>query len=346
MHDRQQADAASGATSSVPTVTVIVPTYNRAATLERTLASLLAQDYPADRFEVVVVDNSSTDQTEAVVRRAEATAPCVLRYYRKPNQGPASARNFGLGRSSGDIVAFTDSDCRAAPSWIRNAVGQMAAGVGLVGGAIHPVWPEGRRLGFFQHQLEPVRREDPLYPTANVLYRREALERVGGFDERFGAYRWGPPMGGEDTDLAWRVRRAGYRTAFAGDAVVEHEASPISPKTWLLEPLKVQVYPRLVARIPELRSRYFWCRYFVNWSSPLFYLALGGIAVALRTRSWRPLVSALPWAWIIRSSVRTDYWPPTRWWRIPLKYALLFERYGLATAMLLVASARHRVLVL
>jgi hypothetical protein len=84
----------------------------------------------------------------------------------------------------------------------------------------------------------------------------------------------------------------------------------------------------------------------VNWSSPLFYLALGGIVGALRTRSSRPLALALPWVWVIRGSVRTDYWPPKRWWRIPLKYALLFERYGLATVMLLVASVRHRVLVL
>lgn len=338
--------ATTGMASTLPTVTVIVPTYNRAATLGRTLASLVAQDYPASRFDIIVVDNSSTDQTETVVRQAQAQAPCALHYYRKENRGPASARNYGVTRSTSDIIAFTDSDCRATTQWLCNAVRHMTAGVGLVSGAIDPVWPEDRRLGFLQHQLEPVHREDPLYPTANVLYRRQALERVGGFDEQFGAYRWGPPMGGEDTDVAWRVRRAGYRTAFAADAVIEHEASPIGLKTWLLEPLKVQVYPRLVTRIPELRSGLFWCRFFVNWSSPLFYLALTGVVVTCWRKSARPLALAVPWAWAIRSSVRVDYWPPTRWWRIPLKYALLFERYGLAAAMLLLASIRHRVLVL
>ena len=327
-----------------PTVTVIVPTYNRGASLAATLASLLVSDYPADRLETVVVDNSSTDDTERVVRAAQAVAPFPLRYVRKENEGPAAARNYGLTRSSGEIVGFTDSDCRVRPDWIRQAVQAMTPGVGLVAGIIRPVWPQDRQLGFFQHQLDAVAQEGPLYPTANAFYRREALERVGGFNEQFGAYRWGPPVGGEDTDLAWRVKRSGYRSAFAAAAVVEHEASPMSMQHWLLDPVRVQNFPRLLALNPELRQHLIG-RYFVGPGTLTFYALLLGTVLGLR-KSPLFLVLAAPWFWLMRGAVLEDLKRPSRWWRVPVKYGLLFQRSGTLTGALLFGAIRYRRLAL
>lgn len=338
-------DTGSGDTQESPRVTVIVPTHNRASSLRRTLASLLTQEYPADRLEVVVVDNASSDHTEQVVREAQAGTAVALHYHRKENRGPAAARNFGLARSESDIVAFTDSDCTAAPDWVARGVRRMEADVGLVAGAIHPTWPRDRQLGFFQHQIPEIRRENAIYPTANVLYRRRAIEAVGGFDERFGAYRWGPPVGGEDTDLAWRVKRAGYRSVFAEDAGVYHEASALSAKHWLLEPLRVQVVPMLVARLPELRTRFLHYRCFADAAHPCFYLAVLGVALGLKKSPLLFLLAA-PWFWLLRGFVAPDLRQPSRWWRVPVKYAFLFERFSLVTAALWVASVRHRTVVL
>lgn len=330
---------------NLPEVTVIVPTYNRATSLADTLDGLVAQDYPPDRLTVVVVDEASTDGTRQVVHAAAARAPFPLQYYCKPKQGPAAARNHGLARSSGEIVGFTDSDCRVAAGWVRHAVRWMTPNVGIVAGPIHPTVRARRRPGFFQHQIGEVLQESDLYPTANVFYRRQALEQVGGFDEHFGAFRWGPPAFGEDTDVAWRVKRAGYQSTFAMDAGVEHEASPMSARDWLLDAVRVQHLPYLVSRVPELRQRYLWHRYFLGWGDLIFVLAvLGALATIVRSSRW--LGMALPWLWVVRGPVMGDRWPPVRWWRIPVKYALLAERSALATAALVYGSVRHRTLVL
>lgn len=343
-------EATSGARSGpanaeLPTVTVVVPTYNRAVSLADTLDRLLGQDYPTDRLDLVIVDNSSTDDTEAVVQTAQRRSPFPLRYFRKENRGPAAARNFGIAQSGGEIVGFTDSDCHVPPTWVREAVGRFQAGVGLVSGPIRPIWPEHHRLGFFQHQIGEVVRESPLYPTANAFFRRKALTHVGGFEEQFGAFAWGPPAGGEDTDLAWRVKAAGYRSAFAESVYVEHEASAVGVKTWLLTPLTAQVFPRLVAHNPELRERYLFWRIFLGWGNILFYIGVfGGILGCRRSPRW--LLLALPWIWVQRGPIMGDRWPPSRWWRIPVKYVFLAERSALVVAALAFSSARWRALVL
>jgi glycosyltransferase involved in cell wall biosynthesis len=329
----------------LPRVAVVVPTYNRAASLAETLGDLAGQDYPRDRLAIVVVDDGSTDGTAAVVRAAQAGCPFPLAVVRQGRGGIPAARNRGIAASGGEVVGFTDSDCHVGPDWVRRAVGHMGPGVGLVVGPIRPVVHARRRPGFFQHQLPPVEREDPLYPGANMFYRRAVLERLGGFDERIGRRWGGPPVQGDDTLLAWRAKRAGVGVAFAADAPVEHEASAVSVKGWLLEPLRVAIYPRLVAHVPELRERFLWQRYFLGWGDLLFFVTLlGALLGTLRSPRW--LVLALPWLWVVRAPIMGDRWPPTRWWRIPVKYALLLERSTLATATLAVASVRDRSLVL
>jgi glycosyltransferase involved in cell wall biosynthesis len=321
-------------------VSIIVPTRNRSELLREALESLLALDYDHSRLEVIVVDNSSTDNTEDVVKEIERRAPFEVHFYRKENRGPAASRNFGAARANGEIVAFVDSDCRVAPGWLREAITRFDDGVGLVAGPVIPAVNPRRVPSFFSHQVDHSR-PNPLFPTANVLYRRDVLESLGGFDERFGAYPWGPPVGGEDTDLAWRAKRAGWRPAFAAAAPVFHEASEIGAAAWLLDPVKKQVMPLMVRRIPELGSELLKLRLFLDWTTAAFDAALISAVVALVSRRRLALLGAAPWVWLLRGWVAPDLWPPSRWWHIPVKYALLTERYLLQAAALVYGSIRH-----
>lgn len=337
--------AALASAAVLPSVSVIIPTFNRAVSLADTLAALSAQDYPPDRLEIVVVDNSSTDDTEQVVLAAAGRSAAPVRYFRKDNRGPAAARNYGIARCRGEVLAFTDSDCTVPADWVRGAVRRLEPGVGLVTGPIKGVVHPQRRPGFFHHQLPDQTKEHPTYPSANVFYPKALVEAAGGLDERFGAFAWGPPVGGEDTYLAWQIKRAGYRSAWAEEAVVYHEATGLTALEWLGDTLRLQIVPRMVALLPEVRGGLFW-RYFVGPEHPIFYLALAGGVTAAATRRGRFLTLMLPWLWLASGPVKGDLWPPARWPRIPAKYLFAWVRALAVAVVLLLSSIRHRRLVL
>ncbi|MGH7861714.1 MAG: glycosyltransferase, partial [Candidatus Dormibacteraceae bacterium] len=146
-------------------MSIVVPTRDRAATLVDTLRALVRQDYPSDRLEIIVVDNASGDDTEAVVQSARSTSPFAIHYLRKDNQGPAAARNVGIAHATGEVVGFTDSDCTMDPGWVRGAAGHFASGAGLVSGPVRPVINPRRVPGFFYHQTDH-HHPNTLYPTA------------------------------------------------------------------------------------------------------------------------------------------------------------------------------------
>src|SRR5690242_19491312 len=112
-----------------PRASVIIPAYNAVRTLPATLTALRAQTYPADRLEVIVVDDGSTDAT------AEVAAAGGARVLRQANAGPAAARNRGAAAASGDFVLFTDADCEPIPTWVERMVAPFAdpAVVGVKG---------------------------------------------------------------------------------------------------------------------------------------------------------------------------------------------------------------------
>ncbi|MGH7862310.1 MAG: hypothetical protein ACREOS_08735, partial [Candidatus Dormibacteraceae bacterium] len=131
---------------------------------------------------------------------------------------------------------------------------------------------------------------------------------------------------------------------WADDAPVYHEASSMRAGAWLVEPVRLQIMPSLIARIPELRQELFG-RYFVAREHPAFYLALAGvIGVVLHRRAgW--LLLTLPWLWLMHPMIDRDVARPGRWWRIPLKYALTAARQGVGAVALILASIRCRTLV-
>ena len=192
-------------------VSVIIPTFNRARILERCLRAL-----PRD-VEVVVVDDGSSDGTASVP--AQVGHP-LLTYVWKENGGPAAARNLGAELASGEILVFTDDDCVAMPGWpwpLANRLFREPSSVGGVGGRVLPLadgWVG--RYSTFHHILEPPPSCSYLV-TANCAYRRKAFDGADGFDESI------RKPGGEDPDLAFRVRARGYRLAFEPAAVVRHD---------------------------------------------------------------------------------------------------------------------------
>jgi glycosyltransferase involved in cell wall biosynthesis len=206
----------------LPFVSVIVPTYNRASLLKRLLESLREQTYPADKFEVLVVDDGSTDETPQVVEEFARSAPFAVRYFRQPRKGPAAARNLGIQQSRGEIVAFVDSDVTVAKDWLTNAVHYFLTDkVDGVEGRTEPCGTETP----FAHRAHNLKGGQFL--TCNIFYTRAILKRIGGFDERFRA----PHR--EDSDLAWRVLDAGGRIVFAPDVVAFHPYFPKRPLTTL-----------------------------------------------------------------------------------------------------------------
>ena len=202
-----------------PFVSVVVPVFNGAETIGACLTALLAQDYPSDRREIIVVDNNSTDGTAAIVQTF------AVRYVREEQvQSSYAARNRGIREARGELIAFTDADCVASPQWLRRgAAGFANASVGGVAGSIRPLPPAtlAQRYASEKGALsqEKALAENSFLPaayTANAFYPKVALERAGLFD----------PMvkSGGDADLAWRVQeRLGLSIALCPDAVVQHE---------------------------------------------------------------------------------------------------------------------------
>lgn len=191
-------------------VSIVVPTFNRGRELMRTLWSL-----PKD-VEIVVIDDGSTDDTGERVRALNRPR---LKYVQKRNGGPASARNLGIARATGSIIAFTDDDCEPVDGWPQALVERLDAEdpqVAGVGGRVLPM-REGliSRYYAFHRILEPPQSCSYLV-TANCAYRKSVLTRVGGFNESLTA------PGGEDPELSFRIRKLGFRFAFEPAAVVRH----------------------------------------------------------------------------------------------------------------------------
>ena len=198
-----------------PRISVVVPVYNAAGTILRTVEALRAQTLPP--CEVLLVDDGSTDETPALLR----DLPPPIRTIRQANGGPAAARNAGIRAASGEFVAFTDSDCLPTPDWLRHlAAGLDAPDVAGAGGPVRGV--DATLTGQYVDAiglLDPLPDESGAIPyliTANACFRREALVRAGLFDERF------RKPGGEEPELCLRIRKLGYRFQAVDAAVVHH----------------------------------------------------------------------------------------------------------------------------
>jgi glycosyltransferase involved in cell wall biosynthesis len=261
-----------------PFVSVVISTHNRRELLKATLESLFKQSYPKDRYEIIVVDDGSTDETGELIRSLQIGAPCALKYFLKEIEGPGVARNAGIFSARGSIIAFTDSDCLADPHWIENGVANMGDGVGLVQGKTLSIPGPNQKIRTFS-RVTMIVKETDFYQTRNIFYRKEVIDLVGGFSPDFsGLNRFGYPMiGGEDADLAWRVKKRGWKSVFADEAVIYHHVHPFNLWKAILSIRKCHylfyVIPYIVKKHPELRNN-FYRRFFLSKNRALAILLL------------------------------------------------------------------------
>jgi len=214
--------------SARPTFSIVIPTYNRADVLERTLAHLDAQQYPADRFEVIAVDNS-TDDTPLVVERLARTSRPALRLLHVPERLPAVKRNLGLRAATGDLVLFLNDDVWAVPHLLAEHArahaahkGQLVAVLGHVEQSAE--MPKTPFLEFYRpfayHEIAAFA-DRPVSPryfwSMNLsLSRAEMIARNLVFHEDWAE------IGHEDVELGHRWAKAGGLVVYNARARVEH----------------------------------------------------------------------------------------------------------------------------
>ncbi|MEK6852735.1 MAG: glycosyltransferase family 2 protein [Nanoarchaeota archaeon] len=207
---------------------VIIATYDNKEFLLNCLESLEGQSFPMRGFEVIVVDDGSTDGTYNILREFGKETKLNLKVLRQRRKGPATARNFGAKKARGKILAFTDSDCIVLRNWLRNLNDAYKKyNVVGIGGPLVP-----RKNNFFvliekskNKYLHGMGKEVilgkesvPVGFTNNMSYKSEIFRKFNGFKEKFGK------PAGEDFDLKQRICKAGNRIAYIPNPVIHAEA--------------------------------------------------------------------------------------------------------------------------
>lgn len=267
---------------------IVVPTYNSAATLARLLESLAAQTY--GDFEVIVVDDASTDQTAALFEGSPFRYECLPR-----NSGPAFARNHGVKLAQGEWLVFTDADTEFAPHTLADIdtlLAQCPAADALVGSYAGKPANRGfvpRYKALWEYctidlavQADALGMEPyPVWAPRPGLVRKAAFEAIGGFDTRFR----GADL--EDMELGYRLVEAGYRIFIAPKIRIRHHYPPTAKRELTAFARRAAIWMRLRKKDRKLDSR--------GEGSPQTALAhfvgFGAFWLALFGWVWPPLYS-------------------------------------------------------
>lgn len=199
----------------LPQASVIVPVYNAADALPRLVASLRAQDYPRDRFEIILVDNNSTDGSAELIRGFGD----VIGLSQTKWQGPGATRNAGIERARGDVLAFIDADCWARPDWLGTGVRMLTEkGLDRVAGHVEFVLSDRPNIYEIYDAAINFRQTDFVSSgwcgTGNLFTPKKLFDDIGLFDPEL--------ISCEDTEFGMRASRAGKTLGFAPGAVVYH----------------------------------------------------------------------------------------------------------------------------
>lgn len=254
-----------------PTASVIVPSYNRPSALRQCVDALALLDYPASRLEVVVVDDGSPQPLPFLSGPKRPTVTVI----RQENKGPAAARNRGALRAAGEIIAFTDDDCRPRPGWLRHLVSAITdEPSALVGGrtlnALHanPFAAASQDLvnflydSFFDTDTPRARAIRPFVTSNNMAVRRQHFLDLSGFDETFCF------SAGEDRDLCERWASNVGPLRLTSLAIVDHYHR-LTPSGFLRQHF---LYGRGAMHLYRQRGRY--TKQFTGFEPASFYLRM------------------------------------------------------------------------
>lgn len=215
--------------SLFPSLTVVVPTYNRAAVLAKALAGYLSQSSPTVIHELIIVDDGSTDRTESVVREFGDRAKFPIRYLRQPNRGPAAARNLGIREASSPLLLFTDSDVVPSNNLVQQHLEHHNLNPEIYRAVLgYVTWsPEVNPTPFMrwygEHAIFQFKRlrgkrtagAENFY-TCNISLKTQFLRDQGQFDEDFKTAAY------EDVELGFRLARKGMQLLYKPEAVAYH----------------------------------------------------------------------------------------------------------------------------
>lgn len=305
-------------------ITVIICTYNRSASLGKTLESVAVSTMPDSvAWEILVVDNNSRDKTREVVEEFSRRYPGRFRYLFEPKQGKSNALNSGIREARSEILAFTDDDVTVEPSWLKNLCtvleGSEWAGAA---GRIYPppdVTPPywlafdgphsmGSILALFDRGPEPLELHEAPY-GANVAFRKEMFEKYGGYRTDLGPTA-GSEVRGEDTEFCLRIMKGGERVVYEPSAVVYHDIPDkrLQRKyflTWWF------AYGRAVVRTKERRTG-------PVWGIPRPY-------IGIINRLGR-MLPAKALKWMRTSEPRSRFWLKCEVWMLAGEALEIFRR--------------------
>jgi len=257
--------------------TIQLCTYNRAALLERVLDACFEQTLPEDSYEVVLVNDGSTDGTSATIERARARATCSFTVIEQQNAGLARGRNVGIARASGERIIFIDDDVLPLPNFVEEHLrshGRHPAAI-VRGGAINvesfddlppPVWSWKDYSGNF-------------FWTTNVSVPTATIRAIGGFNESFAEYGW------EDIDVGLRLRFAGIRAMFNPKALAYHYKP--RPRSGEIEKMERQARAQARTAVTLSALHPHWRTYLATGENPVqrsVHAALRAMGVPERLR--------------------------------------------------------------
>ena len=203
---------------------VVIPSFNATKHLPDLLSGLISQT--TKPLEIIIVDDGSTDNTKDSINLLTKKVK-LLKYFYKKNGGPAKARNFGAGKSKGNIIVFTDSDCVPEKNWLEEIIAPFENK--KVGGVQGAYKTKQKELIAIFSQLEIAERYEKMKKAKNIdwigsysaAYRLDVFKKLKGFDESF------PIASGEDPELSYRLQKQGWKIVFNPKAIVYHQ----HPKT-------------------------------------------------------------------------------------------------------------------
>lgn len=272
-------------------VSVVVPTFNRPDLLDLCLDALVRQDLDPGAYEIVVADDAASIETHRQVaawtEQCAESGPAIRYVAVSTTQGPAAARNAGWRAAQGAILAFTDDDCLPKSGWLRAGCDAIERGASAATGRVVVPLPEAPT----DYELNAAGLETAEFVTANCFCRRDVLEAIGGFDERFAA-AWR-----EDSDLHFALLERGQTIAHAPHAVVVH---PVRRASWgvsLTQQRKSQFNALLFKKHPALyRER------IQRWPPQSYYAVVASVvgvaAGVIARRRAAAAASAALWVWL------------------------------------------------
>jgi len=205
-----------------PFVSIIIPTYNRKNQLKKCLDSVLRIDYPKEKYEIIIIDDGSTDETYAFLKEEQSKVP-NFKIFRQENKGCAAARNLGIKNAKGEILFFTDDDCLVEKDWtVQHLKHYSNEKVGGVGGILCPNkmnYIEEYKIAIYldeytQYMEVTDAKSGRGLATCNCSYRKEMFEITGLFDEDF--------ITGADPEFSKRIMIKGYKIIKDPNIKVHH----------------------------------------------------------------------------------------------------------------------------